>query len=206
MKLPPEELEKHGYRVIDQLQHQDIIPFVQKGLKLKNRYTRAYLFFNLIFLSALLLKLFLCWKAEDFSFADALSYVSYGVVMALLLIPIHEYIHVLAYRQVGASNTSYDANLRKFYFMAVADRFVANLQEFRIVALAPFVSVSSVLLCLLLFAGPWWSLSFWAMLLTHTAFCSGDFGLLAYMYANRRQGMVTYDDKQSKMSYFLIKE
>lgn len=206
MKLTPEELEKHGYRVIDQLQHHDIIPFVQKCLKLKNRYTRGYVILNLTFLTVLIIKLLLYWMAEHLNLSDALSHVSYGVALALLLIPIHEYIHVLAYRQVGANNTSYDANLKKFYFMAVAHRFVANFQEFRIVALAPFVSISSILLSVLLFAGPLWSFTFWAMLLTHTAFCSGDFGLLAYMHHHRGQGMVTYDDKQSKMSYFLIKD
>jgi len=60
------------------------------------------------------------------------------LAIAFALIPSHEYIHVLAYKSKGAKNTSCDANLKKFYFMAIAYRFVANKKEFQIVALAPF--------------------------------------------------------------------
>jgi hypothetical protein len=38
--------------------------------------------------------------------------------------------------------------------------------------------------------------------LTHTAFCSGDFGLLSYFDFNKDKEVVTYDDRAGKVSYF----
>ncbi|MBI1287315.1 MAG: DUF3267 domain-containing protein [Flavobacteriales bacterium] len=205
MKLTPEELEAQGYRLVDRLNHQEIVPFVQKGLKLKNRYSRAYVLLNLLIIAVIGLQLFLAWMSGTVLISDALTWTSYGVAMAFGLIPLHEYIHVLAYRYVGAEHTSYDANLRKFYFMAIADRFVADFRSFRVVALAPFVVITVSLLIAYFLVSGLWQFSVLAILLTHTACCSGDFGLLAYMCSNRYRDMVTYDDKENQTSYFYAK-
>jgi hypothetical protein len=109
---------------------------------------------------------------------------------------------VLAYKSQGALHTSYDANLKKFYFLAVADKFVANKREFRIVALAPIVVISAVLLILTFFTGPLWTLTVLGALLVHTAFCSGDFGLLSYFDFHKDKDIVTYDDRKERVSYF----
>ena len=134
--------------------------------------------------------------------AEGLTQLSYGLAIAFALLPLHEFIHVLAYKSQGAENTSYDANLKKFYFLAVADRFVANRKEFQIVALAPFIVISSILITCLFFTGPLWSMTVLGVLLTHTAFCSGDFGLLSYFAYHKDKEVVTYDDKGSKISFF----
>ena len=85
---------------------------------------------------------------------------------------------------------------------APADQFVANKKEFQIVALAPFVVITSVGLVLLFFTTPLWSMTVLGALLTHTAFCSGDFGLLSYFDFHKDKEIVTYDDKESRVSYF----
>lgn len=72
------------------------------------------------------------------------------------------------------------ANLKKFYFMALADKFVANKKEFEIVALSPFIFITIILSVLLFLVNSTWTLAIVAILLTHTAMCSGDFGLLSY--------------------------
>ena len=134
--------------------------------------------------------------------SEGLVNLSYGLAIAFLLLPIHEFIHVLAYRSQGAVHTSYNANLKKFYFLAVADQFVASKKEFQIVALAPFVVITSVGFVLLFFTTPLWSMTVLGALLTHTAFCSGDFGLLSYFDFHKDKEIVTYDDKESRVSYF----
>jgi hypothetical protein len=133
---------------------------------------------------------------------EGLTYLAYGLAIAFALLPVHEFIHAVAYKSQGAEKTSYDASLMKFYFLAVADRFVANRKEFQVVALAPFIVITSVLLILLLLTDPFWRMAVLGILLTHTAFCSGDFGLLSYFAFHKDKEVVTYDDKGNKVSYF----
>ena len=93
----------------------------------------------------------LCVGNNSCSLSQSFTHFSYGIVIAFVLIPIHEYIHVQAYKWQGAKQTAYDVNWKKFYFMATADQFVASRKEFQIVALAPFVVITALLLFLLFF-------------------------------------------------------
>lgn len=161
---------------------------------------------NILLLSLLAFWLWKCHQYNAIKFKEEINFLSYGIFLALALIPLHEFIHVLAYKSQGAKHTSYDANLKKFYFMAIADRFVANKKEFTIVALAPFVAISIVLFLLAVLSGPALSITFLSALLTHTACCSGDFGMLSYFAANKSKDVVTYDDKTKGISYFYKKE
>lgn len=131
MKLKPEQLIDKGYILLDSLEHKELIPFINSYLYKQTRFSFFYLFGN-VFVIALII--FYFWKnygEASFSFGDGLIHFFYGFAIAFLLIPIHEYIHVLAYRSQGADKTSYDVNLKKFYFMAIADKFVASREEFQ---------------------------------------------------------------------------
>ncbi len=202
MNLKPEELADNGYFLLDSLDHQDLIQFINTYLKKWMRFSMIYLVSNLVFIAAIF---FYCWRnygTDNFNFGDGLMYFSFGFAIAFLLIPLHEYIHVLAYKSQGADQTSYDVNLKKFYFMAIADNFVATRKEFQIVALAPFTTITTVLLVLLFFAGNLWIFAILGTLLVHTACCSGDFGLLSYFDFHKDKNVVTYDDKENGISYF----
>ncbi|MCB9081769.1 MAG: DUF3267 domain-containing protein [Lewinellaceae bacterium] len=204
MQLRPEELATRGYLLKDKLNHQELIPFVREGLRYKTWAGTAYTGLNVLFFALVLGWLGFHYWQKTYPFGDAFLRVSYGMALAFALIPLHEFLHVLAYKYVGAPHTSYDANLRKFYFMAMADQFVVNRQEFRIVALTPFVVITGVSLLLLAWVPLAWQFTLLGMVLTHAAFCSGDFGLLGYFEYHQDQGMVTYDDKAEGMSYFYI--
>ncbi|MBD1364109.1 DUF3267 domain-containing protein [Mucilaginibacter sp. ZT4R22] len=207
MQLSPEELPENGYVILDKMDHLELVPFVQAYLKKSTLYSIAYFAANALVVVLMVFYFLLSLhQNKGFSAGKGFSYLAYGIGLAFLLIPLHEYIHVLAYRSQGAKNTSYDANLKKFYFMALADRFVANKREFTIVALAPFVAITLGLLIALLFTGPYWSFTMLGMMFTHTACCSGDFGLLSYFEFNRHKSPVTYDDNTNRVSYFLGKE
>lgn len=205
MKQKPNELISGGYQIQDSLNHQQLIPFIRLYLKKPTVSSRLYTFSNVLFFLLLVAYFAFNWQKDSFQFEKGLSYTSFGIVFAFLLIPLHEYIHVLAYKWVGAENTSYDVNLKKFYFLAVADQFVASRKEFKIVAWAPFTVISSILLLSLFFTNPLWTFSVLGTLLTHAAFCSGDFGLLSYFDFHSDKTIVTYDDKANKISYFLVK-
>jgi Putative zincin peptidase len=202
MKLSPEELADNGYILLDSLDHKELIPFVNTYLKKWTRFSVIYLVSNLILIASIIFCFWQNYGSDNFNFGDGLMYFSIGFLIAFLLIPIHEYIHVLAYKSQGADQTSYDYNLKKFYFMAIADKFVASRKEFQIVALAPVVAITTVLLFLLFFAGNLWIFTILGTLLIHTAFCSGDFGLLSYFDFHKDKEVVTYDDKENGISYF----
>jgi hypothetical protein len=206
MRISPEELTKNGFTLLDKLEHSELMPFVVMYSKKKTFASYTYNFLNVSFL---LLLIFLIWRGNSegfFTISAALLHLSYGVSFSFLLVPFHEYIHALAYKSQGAQHTSYDANWKKFYFMAIADKFVANRNEFRIVALAPFMVITFVFLVCTLLGSPLWAISFATIILCHTAFCSGDFALLSYFEFHKDKELVTYDDKENKISYFFSRD
>ncbi len=202
MKIKPEELADQGYDLMDDLGHKELIPFVRTYLKKRTPISSFYTFCNVLIAGVIVYWFWKCYGTDKFTLGEGFTYFSYGIGLAFTLIPLHEYIHVLAYKSQGAKNTSYDANLKKFYFMAMADKFVANKKEFRIVALAPFAVVSTFLIISLFFTSPLWTFTLLGILLTHTAFSSGDFGLLSYFDFHKEKDVVTYDDKENGISYF----
>lgn len=202
MKIRPEELKEKGYIKLDELGHKELVPFIQIYMKKRTKYSVIYYISNIIVFGLVGYLFVQNYNLPDYSFGERFTHFSYGLAIAFALLPLHEYIHVLAYKSQGATNTSYDANLKKFYFMALADKFVANRKEFEVVALAPFVIITSILIFLFFIVGSNWTLTIGSILLAHTAMCSGDFGLLSYFEYNKNKQPVTYDDVENKISYF----
>ncbi len=202
MIIKPEELSKNGYVLIDKLEHNELVPFIRIYIKKWNKFSIFYYLSNFILLGIVGFLFVYEYNLPDFSLGDSFNRFSNGLALAFALLPLHEYIHVLAYRSQGAIKTSFAANLKKFYFMALADKFVANKKEFLIVALAPFIFITSTLFFSLFFVSSNWYLTIFSILLTHTAMCSGDFGLLSYFEFNKNKQIVTYDDVDNKISYF----
>lgn len=197
-----EELEANGFTLLEELEHDRIMPFIREQLK---RSTPAKWALALATFLPLGFAVGSAWAYHEqgrLQAGDALGRFSIGIALVFALIPVHEHIHVLAYRSQGATSTSYAVDLRRFVFMALADRFVADRKAFRIIALAPFVIISSVLVGLMPFADPPALFVLLGALFMHTGACSGDIGLLAYLYLHRDKDVVTYDDVPAKRSYF----
>ena len=188
------------------LRHDDIIPFVQDVFANRRPIIQLYIALNI----ALLLGLIIVgiWQAfqEVISGWTILKYAGLGLTLGLLpLIPVHEWIHGLAYKFVGAPKVTYGANLKKFYFYAVADHFVVKSSEFRIIALAPFVIINILVIVATFFVSieiQWFLLG---VLLIHTAACSSDFAMLSYYSRYKEEEIYTFDDVKGKISYFYRK-
>jgi hypothetical protein len=202
MDITPESLTEKNFILLDKLDHKELIPFVQLYMNKRTVASVAFYVINTIMFAVAGFFFTKGYLEDHYGILWGFSQFSLGILFALLLMPLHEFIHVLAYKSQGAINTSYDANLKKFYFMALADKFVANRKEFQIVALAPFTVISFTLLALIPFANPTWMITVLGTLVIHTAMCSGDFGLLSYFDFHKKQEIVTYDDKKSGVSYF----
>ena len=86
--------------------------------------------------------------------------------------------------------------------MALADKFVASKKEFEVVALAPFIIITTTLIIFIFAVSSNWTLTIIGVLLTHTAMCSGDFGMLSYFEYIKDKEVASYDDTENKISYF----
>jgi hypothetical protein len=202
MKIKPEELSGNGFELLDELGHKELVPFIRKYMNKRTLASIIYYVSNILIFGLVGFYFVIRFEGQDYSFADRFVYFSYGLAIAFALIPLHEYLHVLAYKSQGAKKTSYDANLRKFYFMALADKFVANKKEFRVVALTPFIVITGLSILFLFFVNPDWRLTISGALLAHTSMCAGDFGLLSYFELHKNREIVTYDDVEKSLSYF----
>ena len=184
------------------LEHKELPVFLRKYLNKKTTISIVYYGLNIFFLLVAIFLFVINFQQGMLTNYDWAYHYFIGFSIAFLLVPLHEYIHVLAYKSQGAKNTSYGSNIKKFYFMALADKFVANKNEFRIVALAPFISITILLLLLLTISSYNWSLTILGILLCHTAMSSGDYALLCFFEFHSDKEVVTYDNVEEKASYF----
>jgi len=202
MKIRPEELSEKGYVLLDKLEHKELVPFIKTYMSKRTKYSTFYYLSNMIVFGIVGYFFVQDYNLANYSIGNRFTHFSYGLAIAFALLPLHEFIHVLAYKSQGAINTSYDVNLKKFYFMALADKFVADKKEFKVIALAPFIVITTTLLILLFAFKSNWTLTISGVLLAHTAMCSGDFGLLSYFEFNKDKQPVIFDDVENKISYF----
>lgn len=200
-----EELEAQGFELIVKLDHEALVPFLQRYLKKRTPYSIFYYTINFLLLVLLSYLFTVDFQAADYSFTTRFSYFSCGILLAFALVPLHEYLHVLAYRSQGARQTSYAPNWKKFYFMALADGFVADRKAFRVVALTPFVVITSLLAASLWLVDTNGTLLVVTTILAHASMCGGDFGLLSFFACHKDAEVVTFDDVPAQLSYFYRK-
>ena len=202
MTIQPDQLEQEGFHLLDKMDHDELIPFVQKAMKYKNRYSSTYN--ALVWLVLMVGMGGLLWYVyqKEIKWFHGMTAFFGGAFIPFLTIPIHEWIHMLAYKSVGAPKTEVYSNLKKFYFAAVADQFVVNRQEFTKIALAPFLILSLAFLIPLFIVSPLFQLGCLGALFAHVLTCSGDFALLSYFTHHKDKEVVTYDDVAAKLTYF----
>jgi hypothetical protein len=205
MKMDISELSSKNYILEDKLTHTELHPFLNEKLHLSKKW---FFYIYLTMLIGLLGMIsFTITKnliAKDLSIIQCVYGVILGIIISLLFIPIHEFIHYLAYKMCGAKSVSFIANFKKFYFVTIADKFVTNLKEFTWIAILPFATVVVGTLLSFPFLAVQYQLIAIVFVFTHTIFCGGDFALLNYMASNK--GMVSYDDKEKGETYFYKKQ
>ncbi len=190
-----------AYELALDLRHDDIIPFIKEYYQKK--VTPLLLFhwgFSLITL--------LVWLGVGvLAGLDADGWIGgagWAVLGFFALLPLHEWIHGLVYKQAGASDVRYGASLRQFVFYAIAHHFVASRQAFVRVALAPFVLITLPLVVGMIFL-PDLRFVLAGCLALHTSGTAGDFALLNFYVVHRQREIYTYDDADQKRSYFYFR-
>ncbi len=123
------------------------------------------------------------------------------VALFLFILPLHELLHAVAYRLIGARDIRWDYSLRMAAVWVIAHRFVTTVRPFVFVALAPFVVINAALIAAAI-VWPQWAVFFLFTLLWHLHGSIGDWSLVNFMWLHRRRGFWTFDDADAGRSYF----
>lgn len=200
MKITTEQLTERNYKLLSAFGPEEVKPFIQQYSR---KWTNPIKFYvSAIVLTALaILSCIILGKGH----MAELSYLMLGFIFAIFLIPFHELLHLLSYKILGAKRTTLKSNFRKFYFIAIADKFIASRQEFQAIVLAPFAFITIALLFSLTIAHNLWVFSILGTLFIHTLICSGDFALLSFLELNNSHEIVTFTDEEKETVYFFEK-
>lgn len=140
---------------------------------------------------------------NNYGVDDWLTGFGLAVIGFVVLIPIHEALHGLVYKLLGAQDVRFKVALRQFMAYAIAHNFAANARQFFWVAVTPFVVINAALILAAVLLPPF-SFYFWCTLLIHTSGTSGDWALLNLMWLNRGRPFYTWDDADAHRSYFYV--
>ncbi|WP_340200523.1 DUF3267 domain-containing protein [Ascidiimonas sp. W6] len=199
MKVP------ENWELLKKVSHNEIKPFVKECLEINGFYKRFYFLIMLISI-ATLTAVITFTIVTYFTKGDL-----HGVVQLLssflfsftILVLIHELIHAIAYKIMGAKNVYFGGSIKKFIFYAASDQDIVNGIAFRFIALAPFVIVL-VIVILLYLIFPVYHIFFLTIGTLHTLFCGGDFAMVNYISQYPLDSVLTFDSKINKESYFYL--
>lgn len=199
---PAEKLKSEGFALEARLQHNELVNFILPWLSLKHRVIRLFLVMNLFFLLMLIISIVYYLIQDNSSWGKMFTHAAYGFALTIPLIPLHEFIHGMAYKYCGAPKVTYKANWRKMYFMAMADQFITGRNAFFLIGLAPFILINLRLLILAYLLEPLQAIMLLSCLVVHSGMCAGDFALISFFDSARNLEVVTFDDVAGQETFF----
>ena len=188
------------YALIAEFSHAgDLVPHVQRYLRRRSWIGVAYWLASALGLAAVALLARRSGLPGAVAFATACAGAMLGYV---LLVPLHEYVHGLAYRALGARAVTVRYDWRRLTAYCAADRFPVTGRGFTAVCLAPLLVLTPPLaVAAMASPGPAGGLLGGAALL-HLGACSGDVAFVNFLWAHRARRVVTYDDVAAGRTYF----
>lgn len=202
MALSVEDLEDQcRFRQILKVPYDELIGFVLDYIR---RRTGIMLFFWSVCLVFLGLSLTIRINiAGYFPLKNIIFHSFLGlIVFPLLIIPVHEILHIIPFLFAGARRIRVGIDLRQYLFYVTAHRHVVNSRQFRLVAYTPFIIVNIILLALILVLPGLWKWSLSLLLFVHSTMCAGDFALLNFFDIHKKKKVYTWDDADEKIAYF----
>jgi hypothetical protein len=204
MNLEPSELNNNSrYSKLLELKHDELMYFVVSHVRPKSLPMQLFYLMNVPLLGYIFFKIYQVIFIAPVNWFYLVGIMLLGLLFfGLIVIPLHEILHVVAFRLLGARKTSIHAQWSRMLFYAIADKFVMNSVEFIFLALFPFVLINLALIAgVILLHGEYKVISL-VTLFFHFTGCIGDFALLSYLYQNREKRILNYDDETLGMSYF----
>lgn len=202
-KPTPQELEESDkYKKLQDLDHNEMVPFLLDNLKNRNPINAAFKHGTMLLIALILFIWIGQWNTSLF-FAGLGVGLIFTFTAGLIL---HELLHLLVYKILGAKKTRLKALWDQGAVAAVADQFVVSEKEFYWLAFTPFTVLTTAGLVALFTTTGWifYSVSFF--LIIHATACIGDFSLAGYMYENRNREIYTFDDVDNDKSYFYVRK
>lgn len=202
MKLTPDDLNDQArYRHLLTLQYGDIVPFVLDYIRRKT--TLTIIFWSVCLVFAVQAATIRIEIATWFELKRIFLHTLIGfVVLPVAVIPLHEILHIIPYFFSGARDIRIGMDLKQYMFYVTAHRQVASPNQFRLVAICPFIVISLVIMILVLVSPGLWKWSLSGFLFVHTTMCAGDFALLNFYSVNRGKKIYTWDDADLKEAHF----
>ncbi len=202
---PRELKESERYRLLKRLEFDDILDFVLENIRKRNPVTFLFYLVNALFLAAIIA--WITWSRWqlDSSWKFLILQGAAGLFSgSFLIIPFHEALHALAYKMMGAPRIYFGKDLRQFFFYVAVDRYVINHRELTLLALTPFIGINVLMLVVTLLFFPQILTFTLFLLVSHNLMCIGDFAMTGFAWEYRCKRIVTYDEMDSKTSYFYI--
>jgi hypothetical protein len=202
MSLKAEDLNDPArFRHLLTLSYRDIVSFIFDYLRRNTFLTMFYWSICLIFLGLdITVRINI---TGYFELKKIIYHTLLGlIVFPVLIIPVHEILHIIPYLFSGARNIRVGMDLHQFIFYVTAHRYVASPRQFRLVAATPFIIISILSLILVFSLPGLWKWSFSLFLFVHATMCAGDFALLNYYFINKHRKIYTWDDADLKEAYF----
>jgi hypothetical protein len=202
MALKVEDFDDQSrFRQIQTIPYSDLVSFVLDYLR-RNSWLMIFFWSVCIIFAGIALTVRIN-IAGYFPMKNILFHSLLGfIVFPVLMIPVHEFMHVIPFWITGAKRIRVGADLRPYIFYVTAHRHVIRAGQFRFVALIPFVLISVALFILILYLPGLWKWSFSILLFVHSTMCAGDFAMLNFYHINRHRKIYTWDDADEKMAYF----
>lgn len=191
-----------AYHLDYELGFQDMVPFVFTQIKRRGIFSWLYAVVNLAMLTFIVLISLKGLLDHSLGWKSLLVQTVIGAIAgSILVIPVHELIHGLTYRILGARKIIFGADLKQFIFFVTANRHPVSGREVHLLALSPFVIINLFTAATTITFFPQWALCAGIFLLCHNIMCIGDFAISNFI--NKTSGRVyTYDEPENKMSYF----
>jgi len=199
---PIEELENPSlYERVLSLPYNEIGPFVLREL---TRPSRPMVRIWISLAASLSLSV---WFWPGFVFPSEGPGILTGLAAGLLLlplalVPVHEGSHLIPFLLAGARDIRFGADLKQGIIYVTAHRFVAGRKLFSVVAMAPFILITTSLIVSILVCPAWWKWVLSMTLFVHSTMCAGDAALIGFMGSFGKRRVFTWDDADLKVAYF----
>jgi hypothetical protein len=204
MKHPGVEQLHSGadFELLLTMDFQDMIPFVFTQIRRRGIMSILYGLVNLLMIAFILFFLLRGLLSGTLTGKIVLLQLVSGFLAgSILVIPVHELIHGLAYRLLGARKIHFGADMKQFIFFVTADRHPVSGAQIIFLALLPFTLINLLMVVITFCLLPHYTLFGASFLLFHNLMCIGDFAISNYVRLHQRK-VYSYDVVKERKSYF----
>lgn len=126
------------------------------------------------------------------------------IVLPLLIIVLHEIIHIIPLLALGIKNIRASIELKQYMVLVTTHKKVLSDKYYYFIAILPFVTISTAIIILMFHTPLIWQYTLSALLFVHTTCCIGDIILIASCKKLGRN-IYTWDDFDQRISYYYQK-